>query len=89
MVNGNVAERFFEHYNPYWKQQDARKWKVKMHKFVQLFEYLDKAYDSSDPDYQTIRNKYYYYNMNVGHMLYYSGIKRKNGKPQQFIEYSY
>lgn len=89
MVDGKRAVRFVQFYNEHSRSKDYRKWKTKLYKFEKLFEFLDKAYNINDPEYHSIRNKYYYYNMIVKHMLYYNGDKRKNGKPQKFVQNPY
>lgn len=63
MADGRRAVKFVQFYNEHCRGNDYRKWKTKLYKFEHLFAYIDKAYDNTDPDYQSIRNKYYFYSL--------------------------
>lgn len=47
--------------------------------------FLDKAFNQNDEGYCQIRDKYYYYNMRLGHTMIYNGdIRGKNGEQIPF-----
>lgn len=81
--NPEFPTEIIRFYNRHWmKHHNA--WKQKWYKFGKLFEFLDKALDSTDSEYHSMGRTYYYYNMIVKHMLFYNGNKREKGKAADF-----
>lgn len=57
----------------------------KIIKFISLFDYLDKSNTNDDPMSHHIRSSYYYYDMRIKHMVFYSGELRNSRNERQKI----
>lgn len=82
LVDSSLPITILQFYNP---NAVSREWKQKLYKFEKLFQYLDKANDTTDELHSEMTRKYYFYSMINKHMMYYNGDKRKNGKPENFL----
>lgn len=77
LIDPEIPVKIYKFYNQYWS--DTRDWRQRFLKFENLFEYLNKAYKSDDPECDSIKTKYYYYSMHVNHMMYFDGDLRLHG----------
>lgn len=80
----DFAERLFLFYNPHYL--NVKYWNNRVQKFTDLFKYFDNANDPSSNEYLFIRNKYYYFNVHAGCVMYYDGYVR--GRDGQKIPYN-
>jgi hypothetical protein len=86
--NRDEAERIILFYNR--KYDYSRKWKQRLYQFRSIFTWLEKAFDKTDFQYNTIREKYNYYNMRTKQTMFYDGtIRGPNGEKIIYKEFQY
>lgn len=77
------ALEIFMFYNKYWNM--SKDWRIAFRKFHVLFEYLDKAYQNTDEG-SRIRNKYFYYDVNLKLTVFYNGnVREANGDERTYV----
>lgn len=76
MRDTELSVKILQTYNRHIQLHSISNQAVKIKKFIALFEYLEKSSDLDDPLYHHIRDTYYYYDMQLKRMVYYSGDLR-------------
>lgn len=87
--NKNKAEWLIKFYNKKWQNRkvaDTQQWNQRFYKFRALYDYLDKANDPTDFQYQHIRSTYYYYNLRARQTMFYDGwVRTRSGQKIPYI----
>lgn len=79
----HIATNTFKRYNKHWKDNEC--WNYRFFKFEQLWQYLNKANHPANHD---IRSKYYYFDMNTKHMMYYDNSKRERKEKKEYVRHN-
>lgn len=78
-----LAMRIFKFYNAFFVCSGL--WNKRMREFSDLWKHLDRVLSDEISD---MKSSYYYYDMQAGHMMFYSGeIRIGINERENFIEY--
>lgn len=85
LISPEIPLVVYKFYNKHWN--NSRDWRQRLLKFENLFEYLNKANNSNNPECQHIQSTYYYYNMTVQHMMYFNGdLRVRGGERKKYVQ---